>query len=186
MRKIILLVLAIILNFNCYNIYSQVIIDPPKLNQLDTLSILQREPDRFVRGWTCGSPGNMLDSAMNINTYYSYHYDYYNATNNNSTHNLLIINRPGHYESYLVAGRDENVAFNTQSLYLEPSLQVDTTQNFKPRANDNTGAAMGFLYRDTVVSNDSIDINGNGYLVLEKNSVTTGSVEVLSNIWKND
>ncbi|HPO62585.1 MAG TPA: hypothetical protein PK762_05835 [Candidatus Kapabacteria bacterium] len=144
MKINIILVLAILIVFNYFNIISQDIIDPPKLIQLETESIVQKEPDRFVRGWTCGFPGNMLDSAMFINTYYSYHHDYYQGTNN-STHNLLIINRPGHYESYLVAGRDENVAFNTQSLYLEPSLEVDTTQNFVPRENDNTGAAMGFL-----------------------------------------
>ena len=146
MRKYILLVLATILIFNCYNIFSQDIIDPPKLGQLESDTIIQREPDRFVRGWTIGAPGNMLDSAMFINTYYSYHPNYY-LDSNKSTHNLLIINRPGlgYEEHSIVGGRDNNVLFNTQSIYLEPSLEVDTTQSFVPRENDNTGAAMGFL-----------------------------------------
>ncbi len=58
--------LAAILSFSNVVLLSQDIIDPPKLIQLETESIVQREPDRFVRGWTCGSPGNMLDSAMFI------------------------------------------------------------------------------------------------------------------------
>ncbi len=155
-------ILAFIILLNNINLFCQDIIDPPKLNQLDTLSILQREPDRFVRGWTCGSPGNMLDSAMYINTYYSYHHDYYNDTNNNSTHNLLIINRPGHYESYLVAGRDENVAFNTQSLYLDPALNVDTTQEFVPASWNKSGAVFGFQNKN---STGIIDTNENGNLI---------------------
>jgi len=65
MRKYILM-LAAILSFSNVVLLSQDIIDPPKLTQLETESIVQREPDRFVRGWTCGSPGNMLDSAMYI------------------------------------------------------------------------------------------------------------------------
>jgi hypothetical protein len=43
---------------------------------------------------------------------------------------------------------------------------------------------MGFLYKNNIVSHDSIDINGNGYLVLEKNSLSNDSVVVLSNIGK--
>jgi len=184
MRKYILMLAVIILSSNI-NIFSQVKIDPPKLSQFNDTTIVQREPDRFVRGWTCASHGNMLDSAMFINTYYGYPYDWMEDSNE-SVHNVLVIDRPGHWDSGLVEGRSNNVIFNTQSLYLEPSLEVDTTQNFNPRANDISGEAMGFLYRNNVVSHDSIDINGNGYLVLQKNNLPTDSVVVLSNIWKND
>ena len=177
--------LAVIILSSNINIFSQVKIDPPKLSQFNDTTIVQREPDRFVRGWTCASHGNMLDSAMFINTYYGYPYDWMEDSNE-SVHNVLVIDRPGHWDSGLVEGRSNNVIFNTQSLYLEPSLEVDTTQNFNPRANDISGEAMGFLYRNNVVSHDSIDINGNGYLVLQKNNLPTDSVVVLSNIWKND
>ena len=148
-------ILAVIILLNIIKLLSQDIIDPPKLNQLDTLSILQREPDRFVRGWTVGAPGNMLDSAMFINTYYDYKYDLYQGTNK-SIHNLLVINIPGHgHNCNIASGRDNNVVFNTQSIYLDPSLEVDTTENFTPRANDISGEAMGFLYRNWELGNRS-------------------------------
>ena len=64
MRKYFILPVIILLNI--IKLLSQDIIDPPKLNQLETDTIIQREPDRFVCGWTIGAPGNMLDSAMFI------------------------------------------------------------------------------------------------------------------------
>lgn len=185
MRKYILLVLAIILVFNYFNIFSQVKIDPPKLSQFNDTTIVQREQDRFVRGWTCATPGNMLDSAMFINTYYGYPRSWMEGINK-SVHNVLVINRPGNSSSGIVEDRSHNVIFNTQSLYLEPSLDLDTTQNFSPRANDISGSTMGFLYRDSIICDDSIDINGNGYLVLEKALLSSDSAKILSNIWKND
>jgi len=66
MKINIILVLAILIGFNYLNIFSQDIIDPPKLNQFNDTSVAKREQNQFIRGWTCGSPGNMLDSAIFI------------------------------------------------------------------------------------------------------------------------
>ena len=65
MRKIFNFIVFVAL-FSCYSLLSQDIIDPPKLNQLVNSNIIQREQNKFIRGWFCGFSGNMLDSAMFI------------------------------------------------------------------------------------------------------------------------
>ncbi len=179
------LLVAIFIILGCYSLLSQDIIDPPKLNQLVNSNIIKREQNKFIRGWTCGSPGNMLDSAMFINTYCGYENDSLQGVNQ-CTYDLLFITRPGHSENNIVGGRNNYSIFNAHSLYLDPSLVVDTTQGFVPRPNENTGAVMGFLDKDTTVSDTAIDQNGNGHLLLYQNYLYDDSVKVLSNIWKND
>jgi hypothetical protein len=69
-------------------------------------------------------------------------------------------------------------------LHLEPSLTVDSTQNFKPRFGDNTGAVFGWY--DKFVG-DTVGLGNDDFsrFLLNKNSVTTPTL-VLSNIWKGD
>jgi len=121
MKKLKLLLVLIII-FDCINLLSQDIIDPPKLSQFDSLPILNTN-QVFVRGWNWGLPGNMLDSAMFFNTYHSYKYEWFQDANA-STHNLNIINRPGRDEGKIVAGRNSDGIFNAHSLYFKPATII--------------------------------------------------------------
>lgn len=121
MKKFSIFLAASLLSIN-FNLFSQDIIDPPKLNQFDSLSILNTNKV-FVRGWNWGLPGNMLDSAMFFNTYHSYKYEWFQDANA-STHNLNIINRPGRDEGKIVAGRNSDGIFNAHSLYFEPATII--------------------------------------------------------------
>jgi len=65
MKKLNLSILIILISSNIM-LFSQDIIDPPKLNQFNDTNVAKREQNQFIRGWTCATPGNMLDSAMYI------------------------------------------------------------------------------------------------------------------------
>ena len=76
MIKLNLSIIIILLSSNII-LFSQDIIDPSKLSQFNDTTIAKREQNQFIRGWTCGTPGNMLDSAMYMNTYYGYLNDWF-------------------------------------------------------------------------------------------------------------
>lgn len=64
--KSYILILAAILSFSNMVLLSQDIIDPPKLSQFDTSSVVNKNFNSFIIGWNWGTPGAMLDSAMYI------------------------------------------------------------------------------------------------------------------------
>jgi len=67
--------------------------------------------------------------------------------------NMLIIQQPDNDTLKIVAGHDADVVLNAHCLHLEPTLTVDSTDNFTPKAGDTTGAVFGWY-------NKSIGING--------------------------
>ncbi len=174
-------ILAALLCFSSILLYSQNIIDPPKLSQFDTSPVVDKNFNGFIIGWNWGTPGAMLDSAMYINTYHGFDFE-----SDDYLEDTYVMVPPVKWDSYIVGGRNNNYIFNAHCLYFDPSLIVDTSQSFIPRANDNTGAVMGFMDRDSIVSQIEIEPNGNGHLVLFQNCLNDDSAKVLSNIWKND
>ncbi len=89
-------------------------------------------------------PGNMLDSAMYINTYHSYKYEWFQNANA-STNNLNIINRPGREEGSIVAGRNNDGIFNAHSLYLDPSFNCRYNTEFCSKSKRKYGSCNGIF-----------------------------------------
>ncbi len=160
MNKIIYLVTFILIIYNI-STYSQNIIDPPHLVRLDTTDALNRNYQGFMLGWNWSSPGSRLDSVMNINTYHGFEHSTFEGLNK-CAENLLVIEPPGRYYSYITGARGVNCVFNAHCLYLEPALTVDTTQNFTPSNWNRSGAVFGFQYKN---STGIIDTNENGNLI---------------------
>jgi hypothetical protein len=71
MKKIII---AIALSFMVINLYSQNIVDPPKLSNFNTINTniydINFNKDSFLLGWNWGSAGLALDQALNMNYYH--------------------------------------------------------------------------------------------------------------------
>jgi hypothetical protein len=64
-----LIFIVVIACFQIIFANSQDLINPPALIVLDTFSMVNRNPNEFVKGWNWGSPGRQLDEAMRINYY---------------------------------------------------------------------------------------------------------------------
>ena len=181
MNKKICLFVVIYIILGYSNILSQDLIDPPKLVQFDTTTAIDRSINHFIRAWNWGGPGAMLDSAMFINTYHGFIFD-----SDDYLEDTHLMTRPDSSYARLIGGRAKDFVFNAHCLYLNPKLIVDSTQEFIPLNNDNTGAVFGFIDK----SYNVIDTNANGIdinkLVLKKDRPVQYPVKVLSNIWKND
>lgn len=137
------MILAIILTFTFARLYCQDVINPPVLPNVDTTQVINRGSLGFVKGWNWGSPGAPLDSALNINFYHNMNY-----STSDYKPNMNVAEQLG---GFIVGGRNSNVVFNALSLHLEPTIVVDTTENFQGRHGDNTGAVFGFKDRNFTV-----------------------------------
>ncbi len=155
-KKIYLFVVTYII-FCCYNIFSQDIIDPPKLIQFETTTLVDRSINHFIRAWNWGGPGAMLDSAMFINTYHGFIFD-----SDDYLEDTHLMTRPDSCYARLIGGRAKNFVFNAHCLYLEPTLDIDSTQEFVPASWNKSGAVFGFPYKN---STGIIDTNENGNLI---------------------
>ncbi len=140
----ILIVLLLLITINITN--SQDLIDPPKLHVVDTCSILVRQTNSFIKGWNWGSPGLKLDSAMLMNSYHDYP-----ANSTDTKSNILSMQKPGPWNANISGGRNFNLFFLGQSLHLEPTTKVDSTDNFRPRFGDINGSVFGFYNRNFTV-----------------------------------
>ncbi len=138
MRTLVIKIAALLIISNIY-LMSQDLIDPPKLVQFETTTLVDRSINHFIRAWNWGSPGAMLDSAMYINTYHGFIFD-----SDDYLEDTHLMTRPDNPSYTLIGGRAKNFVFNAHSLYLEPALTVDTTQNFTPANWNKTGAVFGF------------------------------------------
>lgn len=187
MKKLILF-MYLVLILSAEGLLCQDLLDPPKLNVVDTSTAINRNRDFFL-GWNWGSPGLKLDTSLLINSYHNFPV--------NSTlvkTNMKVMEVPGDgtnltvpnntWGTGLIGGRNSNNVWLGQSLHLEPTLTVDSTDNFIPRAGDKTNAVFGFEYRNITVGSiisDSTQPNFSRYL-LNQTGVTS-PIRVLDNIW---
>jgi hypothetical protein len=85
-------------------------------------------------------PSRKLDSAMDMNFYHNFYFGDTNSINNS-------LNIP-QIKNSVIAGRNKDRTINAHALYLEPTIDVDSTDNFQPRVGDSTGAVFGFRNRN--------------------------------------
>ncbi len=175
-------IILIFLLLSNINIFSQNVIDPPHLQRIDTTDALNRNYHGFMIGWNWGSPGARLDSVMNINSYHGFSNSKL-SVENACAKNMLVIEPPGRWNSYIVGARGRDCAFNAHSLYLEPALTVDETQSFTPANWNKTGAVFGFRDKNSIGVTDT---SRNGNFKLLTTNYNPDSAKVLYNIWQND
>lgn len=167
---------------------SQDLLDPPKIQGLYTTTVIDRNTNYFM-GWNWGNQGKKLDTSLLMNSYHNYPIGSFDVKSF-----MKVMEVPGDgtkitvpnntWGNGLIGGRNSNNAWLGQSLHLEPTLTVDSTDNFVPRAGDKTNAVFGFEYRNTTIGsilNDSSLTNFSRYL-LDQTGVTT-PIRVLDNIW---
>lgn len=164
--------------------YSQNVIDPPILPiGFDSTALFDRNfnDTTFILGWNWGSPGRALDEAMRINFYHDGYGDETTMETYTSSDSCI----PGHRKAVQVTGvsggRSGGFILNAHSLMLYPTITVDSTQSFVPRAFDNTGSVFGFMNKNKVrILNSSQSANKDYHFVLlDKDSVPTNPVIVL-------
>ncbi len=175
MKKIIFLLLIINLNL----LISQDLINPPKLQRLDTTTAIDRS-NSFVKGWNWGSPGQKLDSALLMNSYHDFP-----ESSTDTKFDMKNMEVPGDWGSNIIGGRNSNNVFLGLSLHLEPTIKVDSTYNFRPRFGDINGSVFGFYNRNFTVGdtvNSGLDFSR---YKLKPTGITT-PVRILDNAWNGN
>ena len=144
--------ISVILIFSFFRSESQDKIDPPKLPYFNYVNYIYNnflvdtayfpydknfDQTLFVKGWNWGTPGAHLDSALGINFYHDMPLGY-------GQHDFKYYMRVAKQMGGVTGGRQCDNIFNAQYIYLEPTLIVDSTENFKGRYGDSTGAVFGF------------------------------------------
>ena len=156
------------------NIYAQNNIDPPPIDSIAQSGLIQRNFDGFIKGWNWGSEGKELDKALGINFYHggihNGHSDYKDS--------VLTAILP-HVEGIIGNGRNANQIFVALGIHIEPTIIVDSTENFRPRFGDRSGSVFGFNDRDFTLGDTSTDFER---FVLHKNNLNQPKV-VLKDIW---
>lgn len=135
------------------SLYSQDIVDPPKVFDKDTLSAFDGST-AFHIGWNWGGTGRKLDEALSVNSYHFIPFRNYSTKefsseigdNIRGIQPLWMIIPASEYEELIT--RVNRVLFNGMSLLLEPTLPVDTTDNNVSRWNDACGGVYGFRYHN--------------------------------------
>jgi hypothetical protein len=131
MKKIILI---IILFINIINIYSQDLVDPPKLFDKTNNPIFAPTVNEFQLGYNAGSPGSKLDYALNMKYYLDYIPD--NISDIVSDYRLIFNLDLGALSIY------------GQSMHLNPCITVDSTYHFTPMLENINGSVFGFCDRN--------------------------------------
>ncbi len=161
-----------------FKAYSQDLINPPKLQRLDTTTAIDRS-NNFVKGWNWGSPGKKLDSAMLMNAYHDFP-----ESSIDTKYNLKTMEVPGVYGTNIIGGRNNNYVFLGQALHLEPTIKTDSTYNFKPRYGDNKGSVFGFYNRNLTLGVGVTVSSGLDFSRYKLNPAgVTTPVRVLDNAW---
>jgi len=169
-------------------------IDPLKIENYTDTTVFDRNWNNthFIKGWNWGNPGRWLDEALGMNYYHddyakqrfgsSWDDNQYSITDSN----LFVRNhRKLAYLPGLVGGYDAQTLFNAQVIILNPTINVDSTNNFIPRAYDSSGSVFGFYFKRKVRILDSSQHSNSNYhfALLDKDSVLVGSDTVLKNAW---
>ena len=147
-------------------------------------SIIDPIQHHFILGWNWGSPSKKLDDALYMNFYHGYP-TAGQDNNDDYADNIRISQALG---QDIIAGRLHNVTFNTQSLYLEPTIKVinpNSGQEFFPTLRNRDGAVFGFQKKQKIkLLNDPLHPDF-GRALLYKDSVTSGSAVVLDSVWSD-
>ncbi len=173
MKKII--IIAVFFAAICV-VYTQNILTPPTILKDSDSTYIEKENKTFLLGWNWGSEGRLLDEALYINAYHDLRLDRTDYKNNI----LLIHAQPDN----ISGGHNSANLLNSHALHLEPTIIVDSTNDFKPRYGDETGAVFGFNYRnfnygDTVSSG----IDFSRFILNRNTSIGSNGVIVLDSIW---
>ncbi len=177
MKKLIIIT-AILLVAGIEISFSQDKIDPPSLDSLQTSNLVKRNNPGFILGWNWGSAGRKLDEALQINTYHNF------PTNSPEIgDNLNIIKPLGHWARPIISGRNSDNYFNGHSIYLEPSITVNTTTDEAPQSCENNGGVFGFQFKNLNVGSTD---DSCGSFVLYSNILLPNPIKVLGNIWRGD
>ncbi|OGU56833.1 MAG: hypothetical protein A2X64_07415 [Ignavibacteria bacterium GWF2_33_9] len=177
---------TILISIISVNLFAQDLINPPKFDYLIQNNIptcywdyIYHGNSPYILGWNWSSKGAALDNALQMNTYHDFPF-----TQTDVKHNLLLIQPPNEDPTYkIVSGHNQNYILNAHCLHLEPTITVDSTENFKPRFGDITGAVFAWTYKtvgDTVSSGDDFS-----RFILHNNSVSSPTL-VLKDIWKGN
>jgi hypothetical protein len=150
MKKLLLIGFLIM---NMINSYSQDIIDPPRLfdktnsnwevypNIFMDLSQKIINERTFILGWNWGNISEKLDDALKVN----YYHGYVAFPQSQSTDTFDVIDNARIIDNLpMASNRRDHAILNAFSAYFEPTITVDTTDNFTPRAADKTGAVFGW------------------------------------------
>ncbi len=178
-----------------FNLYSQNIIDPPKIYSRDTSSVFDGSTNKFLIGWNWSNKGSKIDSLLGINAHHGLPWlftpDYtkrdpwvvydYSSDMLDSAKGIVILNNI--VDNLILGSRSDTAVFNGISLHLEPTLIVDKSDNFKPRFGDSTGAVYGFQYRNFLIGDTVSSGNDYGRFILRKDSITGSPQIALNNIW---
>jgi hypothetical protein len=163
---------------------AQDVINPPKFEYFiptnSHYSDINHNTAPYLLGWNWGSLNSAMDQALGINSYHDFPFD----VTTDVKENILVIQPPYLDPTYkITGGYNANLVLNAHCLHLEPTINIDSTENFKPRFGDKTGAVFGWRYKtvgDTVPIGDDFS-----RFILYKNSVTSPTL-VLKDIWKGD
>ena len=149
----------------------------------DNYDIIYPHQEDFFLGWNWGTPSEKLDDALFMNFYHGYPS---NSSDNNDDYadSVLIIQN---IDGDIVSGRPSSAIFNSQSLYLEPAIDVvhpDNSIDFAPTLRNENGAIFGFLGKDDeiIYSNNPVDPDF-GRVFFYKDSITSLPKVVLDSIW---
>lgn len=141
------LILVIIVSLFPISAFTQDYIDPDsylyKVNIPD--SIYNKNPGRFVKGWTCSSESRKLDSAMSMNFNLNQHevsssnpWGYWFMKGQNWIYYISDIAAGDRYDSFIQA----------QAMHYEPALEVNRADPFDVslRFDDTNRPVFGFGY----------------------------------------
>ncbi len=95
----------------------------------------------FILGWNWGTPGKKLDDALLMNLYHGYPTAGQSSNDDYADSIRVIQNLKGD----IIGGRLSDAIFNTQSLYLEPTIKVvtaDSPTEFIPTLRNKNGATQ--------------------------------------------
>jgi hypothetical protein len=76
-----------------------------------------------------------------------------------------------------------DATFNAQAVTFFPVIDVDSSHNFQPRTNDNSGSVFGFFYKNEDRADSNPSSENYHFIMLDKDSVTGTPQTVLENAW---
>ncbi len=186
---IVIGIVALICSLNAQNQ-----IDPPKLADYTNTAVFDRSfgLSHFIKGWNWGeSYGRRLDDALSINYNHRGFWRTSFGSESNSTQQTLtssdfygpnqrlLVQLPQN----LVGFYGANATFNAQAVTFFPVIDVDSTNNFQPRANDNSGSVFGFFTKNKIRTESNPASGNYHFALLDKDSVTSEPITVLDNAW---
>ena len=169
-------------------VFSQDKIDPLPIitDTTGNYSIIDPVQHDFFLGWNWGTPGRKLDDALLMNMYHGYP-TAGSINDDDYADNIHIVQA---LEGNVISGRPSTATFNSQSLYLEPTIKVihpDGPVEFQPNLRNQNGAVFGFQKKSDEIRYKNDPLNPDfGRVFLYKDSMTALPKVVLDSIWSSN